>query len=181
MNYESHVKPFADKFIRIKISRENIKKADEFVKELIKAKSKESHHKIDNDSQYKRFFTGTLGELALEQYFGIEGVVDWHIGDSVKYHSPDLENIGLKIGIKSVNYGLFPVIFVNSYYPEIINIVYNDYVYICGVATKEILNTYQSIDLIKSKKLKARGTKTGFYGFEQLKTFDNLEELKLIA
>jgi hypothetical protein len=181
MNYETHIKPFADNFVRIKISEDNYIKADGFAKKMIAAKSKEEHHKIDNDSVYKRFLTGTLGELALEQFFGVKGIMNWEIGESLKYHSPDLRDIGLKIGIKSVSYGLFPITFIKSYYPEIINIVYKDYVYICGVATVDVLNKYQSIELIKNSKLKARGTKTGFYGFNKLKKFSTLEDLKTIT
>jgi hypothetical protein len=181
MNYETHIKPFSGNFIKVKIDKISYTKAENFVKELVVAKSKESHHKIDNDSTYKRFLTGTLGELALEKLLSTEGIVDWEIGDSVKYHSPDLKSIGLKVGVKSVNYGLFPIIFNKSYSPEIINIVYKNYVYVCGVATVDVLNTYQSTDLIKSPKLKSRGTKTGFYGFDKLKTFNTLEELNVIV
>ena len=180
MNYETNIKPFAHNFVKVKISEDNYIKADSFAKKIISAKSKEKHYIIDNDSLYKRFLTGTLGELALEQFLDIKGIVNWEIGESIKYNSPDLRGIGLEIGLKSVNYGLFPIIFNNSYYPEIINIVYKDYVYICGLATVDVLNKYQSIDLIKSTKLKARGTKTGFYGFDKLKTFNTLEELKKI-
>jgi hypothetical protein len=54
-------------------------------------------------------------------------------------------------------------------------------VYICGVATVDVLNKYQSIELIKNSKLKARGTKTGFYGFNKLKKFSTLEDLKTIT
>jgi len=181
MNYETHVKPFSDNFIRVKIDKVNYIKAENFVKELVVAKSKESHHKVDNDSTYKRFLTGTLGELALEKLLSTEGIVDWGIGDSVKYHSPDLKGIGLKVGVKSVNYGLFPIIFNKSYSPEIINIVYKNYVYVCGLATVDVLNKYQTIDLVKSSKLKSRGTKTGFYGFDKLKTFSTFDELKKIV
>ena len=56
MNYETHIKPFADNFVRIKISEDNYIKADGFAKKMIAAKSKEEHHKIDNDSVYKRYY-----------------------------------------------------------------------------------------------------------------------------
>ena len=178
MNYKTHITPFSNNFIKIKITKDNYVKASNFVKKLIIAKNNEPHHKIDNGSQYKRFLTGTLGELALEQMFGINGIVDWEIGSSFKYHKPDLKSIGLKVGVKTVNYGLFPIIFNKSYSPEIINIMYKEYIYVCGLATVDVLNKYQSTDLIKNSKLKARNTKTGFYGFEKLKTFNNLDELK---
>ena len=34
--------------------------------------------------------------------FGINGIVDWEIGSSFKYHKPDLKSIGLKVGVKTV-------------------------------------------------------------------------------
>lgn len=36
------------------------------------------------------------------------------------------------------------------------------------MATSNVLNNYQDDDLILDPNLRARGTKTGFYGFEQL-------------
>ena len=177
--YETHVKPFSKHFSLIKFSNAELEKINKFVLAVINEKKKESHHKKDNRSTYKRFFTGTLGELALEKYLGIEGIVDWSVGDSKKYHRPDLNNIGINAGIKTVEYGLFPIIFKKSHSPEIINISWKSkYVYICGLATVDILSNYQSIDLIKDERLRKRGTKTGFYGFEYLQKFEHLEGLK---
>ena len=48
--------------------------------------------------------------------------------------------------------------------------------YICGLATVEVLNKYQSLDLILSPSLRKRGTKTGFYGFHKLIKPDNVRE-----
>jgi len=111
----------------------------------------------------------------------VSGIVDWTVGDSKKYHKPDLRGIGLNFGIKTVDYGLFPVIFKTSYSPEIINISWkNRYVYVCGLASIDVLNEYQSIDLIKDTRLRSRGTKTGFYGFEHLEHFTSLQDLSTI-
>jgi hypothetical protein len=178
-SYKTHIKPFSNRFSLIKFSNIELERINRFVLSVIDEKKKESHHKIDNRSEYKRFFTGTLGELALEKYLGIDGIVDWSVGNSKKYHKPDLSNIGIRAGIKTVEYGLFPIIFKKSHTPEIINISWKSkYVYMCGLATVDILNNHQSIDLIKDERLRKRGTKTGFYGFEYLHQFKHLEELK---
>lgn len=181
ISYESHVKPFSKDFILIKIEKDQIARIEKFVRELIKVKKLETHHQIDKSSHYKRFYTGTLGEVALENLFGVKGIVDWSIGNSSTYHKPDLKGIGLNVGVKTVEYGLFPIVFKDSYSDEIIMIRWKDnYVYVCGLAKKDILNKYQSFDLIKDEGLKLKGTKTGFYGFEHLNHFKNLKELKLL-
>lgn len=180
-NYSNHVKPYSSQFVKVELDAKDIKKAEDFAKQIIISKSKESHHKLDFRSEYKRFYTGTIGELALESYLGIKGIVDWEIGDSSRFHTPDLSGIGIKAGIKTVSYGLFPVVFKNSYSPQIINITWKSkVVYICGLATIKVLNRYQSEELIRDPKLRARGTKTGFYGFKHLRTFRNLEDLVLL-
>ena len=117
--------------------------------------------------------------MAIEKFLGVSGIIDWTIGDSKKYHKPDLGGIGIKMGIKTVDYGLFPIIFKQSYSPEIINISWkNKYVYVCGIASVKVLNDYQSVDLIKDTRLRDKGTKTGFCGFEHLKPLNSLDKLK---
>ncbi|WP_306010520.1 hypothetical protein [Bacillus sp. MMSF_3328] len=177
--YGTHILPFKNQYKKVIVPEEKVKRIKDFVNELIKEKEKESHHAVDNRSHFKRFYTGTLGEAALEEYLGVENIIDWTIGNSNKYHVPDLSTIGVKAGIKTVEYGLFPIIFKNSYSPEIIMIKVSDnHVVLCGLATKEILNKYQSDELIKDSYLRQRGTKTGFYGFEHLETFSTIEELR---
>ncbi|WP_033827201.1 hypothetical protein [Bacillus andreraoultii] len=182
ITYETHVFPFQERYKKIIVPEAKVKRINEFVTELIKEKEKESHHSVDNRSHFKRYYTGTLGEVALEEYLGTEGIVDWTIGNSNDYHKPDLSNIGVRTGIKTVEYGSFPIIFKNSYSPEIVMIKVSDnHVVLCGLATKNVLNTYQSDKLVKDKRILQRGTKTGFYGFEYLKAFSTLDELKEIA
>ena len=54
----------------------------------------------------------------------------------------------------------------------------SNFIYICGLAKKDVLKKYQSIDLIKDDRLRLKSTKTGFYGFNKLKYFFTLNELK---
>ncbi|WP_423800764.1 hypothetical protein [Neobacillus sp. SAB-20_R2A] len=182
ITYETHVLPYKKQYKKVIIPEAKVKKIRQFVSELIKEKEKESHHSVDNRSHFKRFYTGTLGEAALEEYLGIDNIIDWTIGNSIKYHKPDLNNIGVRAGIKTVEYGLFPIIFKKSYSPEIIMIKVSDnHVVICGLATKDVLNSYQTEELIMDSFLRQRGTKTGFYGFKHLKAFSTLEELKKLS
>ena len=183
IDYGSCVKPFSDRFKLITLEDNELEKVNSFVRLVVKEKNKEEHYKSDNNSKFKRFYNGIIGEVAIEKLLGMEGkIIDWSVGNSNTYHKPDLSAIGLKVGIKTVEYGLFPVIFKISYYPEIINIVYKKkYVYVCGIALKDTLNKYQSNSLIKDKNLKKRSTKTGFYGFQHLKQFSSIKELKDIT
>ena len=90
------VKPvFKDEYnktsgIIITLKDSDIQKAKDFTNKVIKAKAKERHHKTDSKSVYKRFLTGTLGELALEELLGIK-VVNWNVGKSTTFKNPDLK------------------------------------------------------------------------------------------
>lgn len=182
--YESHIKSCQNNFVKIVVPDMKIKKIEEFVTDLIVKKEKEAHHLSDNRSHFIRYFTGTLGEVALEEYLGFEGIVDWEIGNSEDFHKSDLRAVGLNVGVKTVRNGYFPIIFKKSFSPEIIMIKKNsvdNIVYLCGFATKDILNKYQSDDLIIDQELRKRGTKTGFYGFNHLQPFKNFEELSYLT
>jgi len=153
-------------------------KLDFFVSQIIKKKTSESHHTIDSFNEAKRWRTGIGGELALEQLIN-EPFVDLTIGDSKDYHTPDLLKLGLSVGIKTVEYGKYPVIFKNSKKPEIIILKLSENSYsILGLATVEVLNTHQDDNQILSPALRARGTKTGFVGLHKLKQFNSIDELK---
>lgn len=167
--------------IYVKLSPETLEKIDVFTKAVIQAKIGEEHHEHDNSQEYKRFHTGMMGECAVEQLLGVP-FVDWNIGNSNEFNHADLKKIGLKVGIKTVEMHKFPVIHKKSYKPEIICIKRtDDTVIICGLATTNVLNTYQDDDLILSPKLRSRGTKTGFYGFDKLTKVSSIEDLKKYA
>ena len=178
-SYSRYVTANENKFLKVAIDPDYVKKIHNFVTSLVIAKSQEQHHKIDSYNETKRFTTGFMGEAALESLLGID-IIDFSIGSSNLYHVPDIP--GYKVGIKTVEYGKFPIIFKNNYYPQIICIKSQEYmnmVYICGLATKEVLNKYQSDELIIDPHLRSRNTKTGFYGFDQLIPIYSLADLAL--
>lgn len=178
LNFVEEVVKCKPNMVYIKLSPEILSRIDKFAKEVIKAKQTEDHHVIDNGQEYKRFFTGMMGECAVEQLLGVE-FIDWTIGNSNTYNAADLRRLGLNVGIKTVEMHKFPIIHKKSYKPEIICIKRtDDTVIICGLATTKVLNTYQNDDLILSPKLKARGTKTGFYGFDKLSPIKSIQDIK---
>ena len=166
--YHDQVLKYKDQFVNISLDDLTVSKIENFVKEVVRRKKTESHHFVDRFQEEKRWKTGFLGEAAVEKFLNLK-FMDLSIGCSRKYHISDLSSIGIDCGIKTVEFGKFPVIFKKSSKSEIIVIKNNDFLFsICGVATKKILNQYQDDDLILSPSLRAKGTKTGFYGFKKL-------------
>lgn len=151
-------------------------KLNAHAQKMATAKAKEAHHKIDCFNEEKRIMTGLLGEKALEHVLGID-IIDYTIGNSKNYNVPDISQYN--IGVKTVEYGKFPVIFKNNSYPQIICVVDKSKkaVYVLGLATVDVLNKYQSEDLILSPYLRARGTKTGFYGLDKLIPIHSIEDI----
>ncbi len=170
INYDDYVRAYSNNFAKVLIDDDSINKIKSFVNCVIEHKQIETHHIIDSGAEYKRWLTGLLGERAVEIYFNIQ-FMDFSIGDSKKYHVSDLTKAGYNCGVKTVEKGKFPIIFKESYKPEIIlvkEVRRDNILWICGLAKPTVLNKYQSEDLIISPALRKRGTKTGFYGFHDL-------------
>jgi hypothetical protein len=177
MNFIEIVSPCLLQTNKVSLSNEEVTIISNFTKKIVSAKMNESHHKIDGSNEQKRWMTGIGGEIALGKFIN-KPFVDLSIGQSNDYFSPDLKSIGLNVGVKTVEFGKFPIIFKKSFKPEIIVVKKNDFdFYICGLASVDILNKFQSESLILSPALRARGTKTGFYGFQHLLKFNTLNEL----
>lgn len=180
-NYSQYVDPHLKRFKPVQVPAEKIEKIRAFVDQVIEAKKKEKHHMIDSGSEYTRFYTGTLGEAAVEELLGVE-LIDWSIGQSAIYNEGDLKKFGLDIGIKTVEHGKFPIIHKNVKRPEVINLKMDESrVLVCGLATVDVLRDCQDDSLILSPNLRRRGTKTGFYGFDRLVTFQSLDDLRRIS
>lgn len=171
----------SDILMEVSISKEKSNQIKKFVKEVIKKKNGEEHHIVDNGNEFKRWYTGFSGEACIEKMLNSE-FTDLSIGDSENYHVSDLSKLKLDIGVKTVEYGKFPIIIKNNDKHEIIVIKKNDLDFIvCGIATPKILNSYQSDDLILSPNLRERGTKSGFYGLDKLIKFSTIEDLSNIT
>ncbi len=178
--YVNELAPHAVKFTKITVPASKTVKVNNFVSKIIRRKILEEGYAIDNGQMETRYRTGFTGEAALEEMLGVE-LIDWSVGDSQYYDVPDLKNIGLDVGIKTVEYGKFPVIHRRFLRPEIINIKMTDNtVYVCGLASVEVLQEYQDDELILSPKLREKGTKTGFFGFHALKQFCDTNDLQKI-
>jgi len=163
----------------MRLSKAKIARIKKFAAQLAKAKTTERHYRIDGEALVKRTVTGLLGEAAVEKLLGIS-IIDWTIGHSKKYNKPDINiDAGLRVGIKTVEYGLFPLVRVNPISPEIICIkTQDDEVLVCGVASVAVLKKYQDKKLVRPAGARRRGAKAGFFGFDYLKRFTTVSELR---
>jgi hypothetical protein len=148
-----------------------------FAQKFQAEKSGESVHQIDNDKEIKRYMTGFAAELAVERLLGVK-ILDTTFGHSDNYNHADLKAAGLDIGVKCSLLGNYPVVFKKPHNAEIITVLHGTRVFICGLASIQTMTKFCDEDLILNEKFKARGVKTGFYGFDQLVPFKNLDELK---
>ena len=178
--YKDVFDPYLKKFVRTKITEETKTLIHEFAIQVISAKSEENAYKRDGNSKMVRWSTGPAGELAVQAVLKTP-FVDLSIGHSKSYNHADLKAIGLNVGIKTVRYGLFPLVPINPTRPEIIVVRKEDRFYICGVATVAVLKKFSSRRLVKDPNAYKENKKTGFYGFDQLAPFRTLQELKNIV
>lgn len=177
--YQDDVVPFLTNTTVIELTPDDVDLVREFAKRFQKEKSFEHLHQIDNEQEIKRYMTGFSAELALEKMLGVK-ILDTTLGKSENYNHADLKGNGINIGIKCALYGNYPVVFKQPYNAEIVTVLKGNKVYVCGVASVQTMLNYSDDNLILNAKFRARGVKSGFYGFDQLIPFKNLEELKAI-
>jgi hypothetical protein len=177
ISYDTWVKPIRSNFERLELSNEEVELVEYTATKIADAKRIEKGYLTDSGSLVKRWTTGLGGEVALGNYLN-QRIMDETVGPSTEYNIGDLKKIGLNIGVKSVEYGKFPLVHVNPVRCEIILIKHpKKYMYmICGLYTPDIMKAYSSRDFVLDERV--RETKTGFYGIPLYKKFNNLDDLK---
>ena len=176
--YENCVEPSIKNFVKVILDERILNEIDLAVQKIIENKYGEYQHKIDSHNEEKRWKTGLEGEAVVEKFLGVL-FSDKTAGDSKDYNEADLKRLGIDCGVKATEYGKFPVVHKHPKRPEIIVLKLNEYeFYVCGVAMPIYAKHYTSDDLILSPSLRAKGTKTGFWGFFRLEQFNNIKELK---
>lgn len=144
--------------------------ATEYAERYAAAK-KEEKSWIGDDSKLKdRARTGILGELAVYRMLGFDpSLVDTTIGDSKQYNVPDLQSLGVMVGIKSSKFGNCPLVIRKAKYPEILCTVGKNNVMIHGLATEKAIARYCDDSLVKTKA--APSYKSGFAAYDKLIRF----------
>lgn len=178
--YQQRVATLISSFKMVTLNPLELKYITDTATAIVQAKLSETAYKKDGASITKRYINGLKGEAAVGKLLKMN-IIDPSVGVSIDYDYPDIPGYG--VGVKTVGYEHFPVIPRENKYPQVICICHptrNDIVYICGLATVDVLNKFQHEDLLLDANLKAKGTKTGFWGFSQLTelTVDALEPYK---
>lgn len=101
----------------------------------------EGHHKIDSAKEVERWTTGLLGEIAVQNVFGID-FIDYGVGASSDYNKPDLMAAGFDVGVKTSCFPNYPVISRSVEYPEL-------FVVLNANKTQGIIAGLASVELLK--------------------------------
>jgi hypothetical protein len=127
---------------------------------------------------YKRFTRELMTEIALEKLLGIK-FINWEAKSKIRDFPNKLIYNSLNVGISSLDFADYPILIDEEVtLPQIFSIKKGeDVIYICGVATKEILLEYRK-DI--SSLPMALGKKVIFTGVEHLKKFETIQELETI-
>ncbi|MBG9694176.1 hypothetical protein ABD91_25940 [Lysinibacillus sphaericus] len=145
---------------------------------MLHQKVKEIEYRKDYYGKLRRFKTGFAGEMAIAHLLEAN-FVDLTIGDSMNYRGSDMKRLGINIGIKTVEYGKFPIIHRNNPIPQIFVVKKSDTFYVLGVATPEVLNSFQDDQFILDKNIRKAGYKTSFTGLSRLEPFYDMDQLLL--
>lgn len=172
--FAHYVTPYLPSYPKVSLSPNREAEVSEFVDRIVERKLLEGgQYSEDAGSMPKRFMTGFCGECAVEEYLG-KRFVDFSIGHSKTYNIPDLQSIGLEIGIKTVNLGDFPLLKIPSpsspQTPQIIVLKEGSTYHIAGIATFEIVNERKNFHLsyVRSTSVAEREGKSAFYRFDLL-------------
>lgn len=155
VNYNDEVKPLEKEFVKVSLSSEKMKEINKF-SSRIAVKSKDGG-----------CICSMMGTAAVEE------VLKMPISNIMMDNSHEklMKPLVLKhnIGIKCAKIGQFPVVFKNTDSAQIICLADAEEgcVYVCGVATPEIINKY-SDDSLLPDIVRVRNVKTMFYGFSHL-------------
>jgi len=168
--YEQLVKPYLKNGIEILLTPSQLQEINCVASNMGRAKLREVHHLKDAQAEQKRWATGLSGEMAVESYVGVP-FVDLRIGDSQNFNCADLASVGVDLGIKTVEYGKFPVVHTRPLRPEVIVVKMEPQrLILMGVASLSLLRdpTACSAEYKIHPGLAANPHKTCFIAFDRL-------------
>lgn len=185
-----------NRIVEIPLTDEMIAEAKDFCQRIVAAKKKEKLHKKDGNYEWRRWFTGTLGEMALEKFLGVsfrDKTIT--VGSSYKHDVPDLSPIGLEVGVKSFRVGNFPLVNRSKFdletkkrkklYGQVFIGISEEKktAYLLGIAFDEQLyvNEINRDNERYVKDTNALLRKTAFTYFDHLYTFGSLKKLQALT
>lgn len=183
-NWECYFNKGFNSFIKVGLSKEEIAGVKWLANRIAFSKKDEKAYQEDGIGIAKRYFTGLVGEYAAVKVLNAWGLskrynFNQSVGASYDFNIPDLVEYGFGVGCKTCGYGRNVKVKENEVYPEIISVYVDDnkvktenieaVVYICGIATPEVLNAYSSPDLITEDIIHNKdGKVTAKVGFDRL-------------
>lgn len=170
------------KIIWVSLDKEKAEEVKKFNVAYTAAKADERARINDDKSIDKRNDTGHSSEAALEAFLGVEfRDTSITVGNSRPHGGSDMKKIGIDCDIKSVTVGnQYPLIKKQNKIPVIICIKDKDKIGICGIASTKVLNDPKNQDRNKVLVRNVPSYKTAFTGYDQLESFNSLEELKKV-
>jgi hypothetical protein len=183
------------KYKEVYITDAEFKALDEFAWKVAEYKKKEQADTYKDKSvvwMHNTFLIGICAEWGVLKHTNHSwDVLDIGIGRVKSYTEPDLRYAGLPFGVKSSKIGNAPMVYPDHKQDEIIcaakpyygkqNEETGEYIitkiwkiYICGIATAEVIRKYQSPDYILNKNTEQSKVKNGFYGYDYLEPLKDL-------
>lgn len=166
-------------FTQIKIGYSDKKKIQDSALTLLNLKDfGQLRDRYEGEMFYKRFTRELMAEIALEKYLGIK-FINWVAKSKIRDFPNRLVYDNLFVGLTVVDFAEFPILIDEDVtIPQIFCISKGgDVIYICGVATKDIL--LQNQKDISSRPM-ALGKKVIFTGIKYLLKFDSVQSLEEI-
>lgn len=182
-----------DSYIRVQITAEEEMMLSKTAQRMNKKEEKEYVYTLDNRGISTRWFVGLVGEYAVSKVLKQWGLIDdmpsfdLEEGLSYLYDTADMIKVGFNLGCKTVGIGKAALVKEHEKYPEIISVYdkFQKVVYICGIATPDVLNRYSDLSLVEDDRVRSKAGsvagKVGFNRFDKLIPFskENVKRFKV--
>jgi len=113
-HFQICVAPLKNTYPKVELDKWEVDYLDERIDKIIKKKMTEPHHQKDPIKEEKRWRTGLYGEAAVCKFLGLDftEVLDLSVRCSQEFSS-DLSQAGYAVGVKSVCWGNYPLMYPN--------------------------------------------------------------------
>lgn len=169
-----------DGFINKILTYSDVNKIQEIVMKSLNLKNiKDLNDRYEGLDFYKKFSLKLFGVIAIEKILKIK-LINWETINPRDYNAI-IDIDGKKIRVITSEYGEFPMI--NKEYKRAIIFCFKrdkKDIWVCGLADKEILEKHQSDKFLKGAMTRNMDSKTTFIGFDKLKSFNSIDELRNI-
>lgn len=182
-----------DSYIKVEITDAEEQMLSKVAHRMESKQNTEYVYTFDNKGIGTRWLTGLVGEYAVSKQLLEWGLIDkmpsfdLEQGLSSTYDTADLIKLGFNLGCKTAGTDRAALVKENETYPEVISVYdkFQKVVYICGIATPDILKRYADLSLVTEEKVRAKAgsvaAKVGFNRFDKLIPFtkQNVERFKV--